>query len=221
MRTLYVGLILVTLFSIKTIAQGTVQDVGSGRVLRKQSYTNIVGSPYLYEDWKDGSVTTTDNKKMDGVKLKYDKYKDELVIVKKSVATVISKEQILMFEIYDLDPESLKERTITFTREYGDGYLMIICEGNMTVLKKYSTRLIEIKSNGYGEAGIQKQFSDNEKYYIIKNDKDREIFKPNKKRLLGYTSDRVDEMKKFMKDNSIDAKSDQDIARFFDYYNSL
>ena len=55
-----------------------MQDI-NGRVVTEQTYTDVEGSPYLFEEFNKGIVTMVkDNQVHDGVPMRYDAYKDEL-----------------------------------------------------------------------------------------------------------------------------------------------
>lgn len=105
------------------------------------------------------------------------------------------------------------------------GFVALLCEGNLTVVKYTYLKLKAPTYNvaldvGEKDAQILKK---TDYYYIDKkgNTKNLVKFKPTRKKLLELMHNRKSQMEKFFDDQSLNMRKDDDLRQALQYYNKL
>lgn len=196
-------------------AQGIMSDY-MGRPVFEKRYTDVKGSPYLSDEWIEGSVKLENGKAFQGVKLKYDQVADELMFLDASGKEQLFVDPVLEFRLGDK----------LFRRGYpaADGaspaaYYEVLTEGKTDLLKLTSKKVFE--ETPYNSATKIRTIRANESYYIgVSNLKLTKIRK-DKKSLLAALDGKGAELEAYIKSNRLDLKQDSDMVRLVNYYNTL
>jgi hypothetical protein len=211
-------------------SQAQISNVpGAGNeVLREKKYTDVEGSPYLYPDWKSGSVTDKNGKSFPNTLIKYDAYKDVVEINQEGTVLVLSNNLYPTFTISFAEANSNKVIKHTFRSGYdrvpGFGsnvYFEVLGQGEMVVLKKYDVKFIEEVTNNYGTAAQVKRFQRAEKYFLIKNGQAAVEVKLNTKSVLAAIGDKQAELEKYISKEKLKLKNEGDLLALLAYYESL
>ena len=108
-------------------------------------YATIEGVPFYQDDWLSGSVTMKSGETYDGLQLRYDAYKDDLIYQNNITNSVIiiDKNSIAQFTL--IHPrtgkvESFKIIVNKNLKELSGRYFAIILEDSISVIKKYETQ---------------------------------------------------------------------------------
>jgi hypothetical protein len=225
MRLLSVSFFL--LCSITLFAQiANVPGMGN-EVLRTKKYTDISGSPYLYPEWKSGTIIDKNGKTYPNSLIKYDAYGDVVEINQEGTILVLNSDQYKSFQLGFADDATNKVTRQTFRSGFNQipgvsskAYFEILHEGQVLVLKRYDIKFVEEVVNSYGTAAQTKRFQRSERYYIVNGDKATE-FKLNAKSFLAALGEKQADMEKFIAKEKIKMKSEDDVAKVMAHYESL
>ena len=209
-------------FSINTYSQGVIISTDPLNVgYTGRTYHNIEGSPYLYENWIKGSVKLTNGLAYSNLSLKYDQVADELIFLNET-----SKPQIFQHPVHEFTILNNQNREIKFRNGFTpveDGSAMsfyeVLADGNTQLLKRTSKSIVEELASGSNILKVQK-IKENTKYYIATADKLIRI-KKDQKSILSALSGKSTELSKFIKDNKLNLKADDNLAKVIAYYNSI
>lgn len=207
--------ILLLLFINGVLKAQFLQDI-QGRVITTQSYTDVIGSPFLNNDFVNGNVVLINGLKFQSVPLKYSSYNDELFFKN------IKDESLLSFVVPVKSFELLGQTYVNgfpaidnFTE---NSFYELISNGSVKLLLKNYKTILENKP--YNSASSEKKFMDNKVYYVFKAGKIQR-FKPSKKDFMETFFDKSSQIDIFLKKEKVDFKNNADLAKVFEYYSSL
>ncbi|MBK0382009.1 hypothetical protein I5M32_03475 [Pedobacter sp. SD-b] len=218
MKSFNITILFFFIISLNTKAQ-YLQDI-SGKPLSFKAYTDVIGNPYLYDYWSDGSVVTKGGVTHDKLALKYDIVKDEIYFMADKNIPMAFVDSIKTFV---LDKVTGKE---IFTNGFPEvdnfdnkSFYQVLFKGSdVLLLFKASKYITETKA--YGSATTEKKFNENNSYYLYKDGK-MEKFKPSKKEFLQIFKDQGAQVETFLKKENIDFKNNLDLVKVFDFYYAL
>lgn len=182
--------------------------------------SNVKGSPYENDSFILGKAA---NKKIDNSKpyyLRYNVYNDVIeiqdseniigLIKSLNIYAKISNKEY-HYEIYSIDNAKTEE-----------GYFILLSKGvnSNLYLRKTKEFKDKVKAKDSFHKDTPAAFIDSESYYIKK---DRVLFpvSKNKKEFLFQFSEIKDELKKYMKAEKINLKSEKDLIKLFKYLDPL
>ncbi|WP_281614306.1 hypothetical protein [Flammeovirga sp. SubArs3] len=223
---------LVTLFSTLVQAQVTSNtnlydlvdpDHLNTDLLYQNSAANFKGSPFYTDEWSTGFVTILGGEHYDDILIKYDAYKDE-VLVRKSEDNVIivDKKQINRFGWTDNDNE-----IISFEKKLLNNkptYLEIIFKGETFNVYRYRVKKFHKKdeqnSNSYSEDIKDEYKWTSTKLYYDNGNSLTEISTKGKN-FYSVFGDKKAEMQKFAKSNKLKVKDKKDLEEIFAHYSTI
>lgn len=193
-------------------------------------YEGVKGSKYFIEEWLTGQlVFVKENTKAPKVvPLKYDIHAKELLF-KRSIgdSIVVNPSQITGFIINDA------KNNISYPFVKVDGlrteggtipvsYLLVLYK-NKTSLLKHVSKMMQ-KANYQGAYSVDRRYDaylDNSEYYLQKTDGSLKRVKLKKSSVLSALHDNKDAIDTFIKKENLELKSEYELARVVDYYNTL
>ncbi|MPR34187.1 hypothetical protein [Salmonirosea aquatica] len=195
-----------------------MQDI-NGRVVSEVTYTNVEGSPYLMEEANTGIVRMAkDDKVYDGLKLRYDAYKDEVEYEKDG-------------KLYRLGPEissfslATGDALYEFRRGFpavGDqtenSFYRVLTDGNTKLLKRYEMKMREEKP--YNSATVTKRFDLDEQLYVLKKGTLYPVKTGDRKGIMKLVSDEKNLMNYVIKEEQLNFKTEDDIAKLLEEYDA-
>jgi WD40 repeat protein len=183
-------------------------------------YKGIKGHPYYNElIWKTGSVVYK-NQRYDGIEIKYDIYKDILLIKYIDLEGYIRSIQLYSakidaFHIYDHQFINLKGDSLS---HFISGFYDLLFKGdNISVLAKRRKEVNQSTTL----TSLEERFITNDLLYI---DLDRKIYDvKNRKSILEIFSDKKNELKSFLKLNKRRFRNDpeEELVAAVRYYVSI
>lgn len=193
-------------------------------------YEGVKGSKYFIEEWLTGQlVFVKENTKAPKiVPLKYDTNTKELLF-KRSVgdSIVVNPNQITGFIINDTKnnisyPFVKVEGLKTEGGIVPVSYLLVLYK-NKTSLLKHVSKMMQ-KANYQGGFSVDRRYDaylDNSEYYLQKSDGSLTRVKLKKNSILSAMKDKKDAIDAFIKKENLAFKSEYELARVVDYYNTL
>lgn len=181
------------------------------------------GQQWPFEYWHEGKMVLEEGDTLKG-KIKYDINTDIIQLEQKSVFQSFTARKVVFFEIFDVTSTRYRQfYSIPFSQTGGyktPTFFELLAEGKLTLLAKEALEYKNYSSGYYGYGSISRLVLVN-KYFVLNEKGNIEIFSGLKKVLIDLMANRDDEIKKFIKVNKLNLESKYDLSRIFDYYNSL
>jgi hypothetical protein len=171
------------------------------------------GTPFFKNGWYKGSISTETGKNMEFL-MAFNVQKNELYVVEDPNKDAIT-----------LRPESFTIAGHHFS-QFNKTYFEVIYISKNIVLKEHSCTLSgngSVEKTGYEASGgvneYEGEFIKSSKLFMLKQDEVVQL--PRSKQLLSIFGNKKVEVEKFVKENSINLKSENGIVSIFKYYDSL
>lgn len=199
------------------------QDV-NGQPLRTKRYLDVNGSAYLTDSWQKATVELNDGKTYN-LDIKYDMVADNLLFKNKNGDSLAFTQPVKQFKIELLNDSRIGAHLFRSGFPSAGGkssettFYEVLYDGGTKLLKKRSKTVWE-ETNTYGSANINKNIIEKVLYFVDKNNQMIPL-KNDRKSVLAVLSDKQADVDKYIKDNKLDVKQDADLAKVFEYYNSL
>lgn len=194
-------------------------NMGADRsiIRAKSTADDVVGNPYLLETWVTGDVKFVDGNTANGVALKYDVLEGVLVVKGPNGEENTFKDPVKEFTLKEGGKSRIFRNGFNIATLEGKKFAEVIYDGKSKFLKVEAKMIIE--SKGYNTGTITKKIEDTKSYFLIKQDGTPILVKNNEKSMLAILN--RPELSKYIKDNNISFKSEDDIAKLLTYYDSL
>ena len=213
-------------FVVEVFAQISNVPGLNNEVIRVRKYIDIDGSPYLYTDWKAGTITDSSEKLYNNELVKYDAYKDVVEVNKEGETMILNKTMYPKFSLAFADPSSNRiirhnfrsgfEKVENYSRE---NYFEVLSEKKVVLLKKYQVKFIEEVVNSSGTAAQTKRFQKSEKFFLVKDQISSEV-KLNIKSVISILGDDV-RFKDYVIKERVKVKNEKDLIMLVEYYQNL
>lgn len=189
----------------------------SGNSVSENKYIKIEGSPYLFSDYKEASITLKTDTSFK-LLMKYDLYIDNFEYKHGNKTYLIDKKT-------DIKEIVISGKTFVYYNnpDYKsfDGFYQVYRNGSYSLLsKRYVEYQEEIKGNGIILAEPPKFVPKKEIFYIFSIKSIPQQIK-NRKSLINCFPDKTAEIKKFIKSNKISPNNTDDILSVIEYYEKL
>jgi hypothetical protein len=197
-----------------------------GRPLYLRTSYVAEGSPYFYDDYCFAEITTTNGKVYPDVKVKIDLINKYIIYITESgdemIATTAIHQVKFMSFIYN---ETAYGETILRGFNYplnaADGNIYQVLEdGKTKLLKEVIVTYSDTKK--YGEANITRVFTKKEIFFAVFENKTklRKVDK-NKTSLISMFETKQTDIRNYIENQKLKCKSEQDLIKVFNYYNSI
>ena len=217
LKTVLIGVLLC--FGATSYAQiYSKVSQGTNIIRAKKSDPDVTGSPYLSDKWEKGKVVFDDGSMVSFESLKYDALEEVLVIKGSDEEDNTFTDPIRGFYL------NLSGVNKYFKNGFSGNngiskktFFEVIWDGKTKVLKRNMKSVIE--SKGYNTATVTKKIETSSYYYLTKGDLIAIPIKNNEKSVLAALN--RPELSKYIKENSLDLKKDEDLGKLLAYYDSL
>lgn len=189
----------------------------------KSGGQGIIGEPFLDKEFTEGAVFFSDSTKLEDVKLRYNVYQDKMEVVFQGDTVGIQPS-------YRMTGLQLGDKIFInslmydeWTREFKYGYLELLINGKVMLLKKYekSFKYNSFATNYNGGGGDRNfHFIDKEKLFYKKGVESAIQVKKRKKKVLEIFGDHAEKIEEYVKENNLRYRKEEDLAKIFQYYNS-
>jgi hypothetical protein len=204
-------------------SEAFIEIIDGVATMRYSQHEHLVrGSPYLYDEFLFGVMTTVEAVRIEGLKYRYDIYSDEMQFILKADTASVTR-PLTLRSIQIGEQKFVYDIFKTGESTAAAGYFEVIEEGKLTALLRREKELDQDSySENYGGGGGTKDFYYKEKKtYYLKYNTDIALKITNKKRLLEILPDNRNEIKSFMKSEKISLRKPKDIKQLVSYYNTL
>ncbi len=190
-----------------------------GRPITATKYNIVDGTPFLADRWINGKAVADNGKVYADLKLKYNTYDGVLSFIYLNTDEPLKfEEPIKSFTLFTSPQMVFVNGYPKIDRQTINSYYQLLSDGKTQLLKSYFKNIKEnrnyslAKTDGIYSAGIL--------YYAYKGGKMIHL-KNNKETLLNLMSDKSAQINGYLAKNDLDLKSDDDLKKLFDYYNTL
>ena len=180
---------------------------------------DVVGSPYLWEDWIKCSVSFRNGQILQDVAMRYNVYKGEMQYkTGKGIFIIGAPDSILSLKFSD--------RTFIYTKfdennSQKKDYFEVVSDGKAQILVRHMMQIIKSNYNVALDVGEKNDHLRlKEVYYVKKDNLVAEVDKKGKT-LLNLLADKSVQLSDFIKKNHPSFKDKADLCRVTEYYNSL
>ena len=197
-------------------AQSTVGTVTSmndifTKHLKNSVGEEIMGDPFLFSEWNKTGVIYADGISYRAKEMNYNILSDDTAILK-------GKDSVFIFDKVNIDSFSIGKRN--FKKHYNLFYEVLSNGNNISLLKRYEVEIIEGMFNPMDGTKEKSRFKTIDDYFIEK-DNNTEKFIPSKKSISVIFSKKAPEVKKYIKQNKLSLKKENDLIDIFNYYNQI
>ena len=199
-------------------------DQVTGKVYRENKSNDVSGSPYLFDEWKSGEVTLSNEDKLGDVKLKFNVLYNKFLF-KRNDTTYEFVDDVREIRLKDASAkdgngELLFEKVINANGKIPAGtFVQILSVGKVTLLKHFSKR-IEGENYTNGLFTTRKEMISHDAYWATVN-KETVPVKLSKKSMEELTNDKQDQVNSYIKSRKLNLKNETDFAAAITYYNSI
>jgi hypothetical protein len=154
---------------------------------------------------------------MEGMNLRYNMYSQQMQFIKDNDTAAFARpEEIASLAIGD---HQFIYAPYNAENELKDGYFEVLTQGECQLLlrREITYHLVDDLDDGV----INDSYILEQTYYLEKPDKPASRIGMNKKSMISAFCDKQDQVEKYIKKNKIRFKTQEDMVRVVDYYNSL
>lgn len=206
----------------------------NGAPARITPYTEVEGSPYLFEDWSRANIGLTNAGLKENVAFKFNIYDNELEVINEAGNTIyLTKDYVEYVELerpsillansmnQGLLPSLLFKKGFEVVKGVGPNDLVnVLAEGSKyTLIRKYYSDLVTPPKNSYTPTA-GRMFVFEESFYLIDKD-DNVTSVRNRSNVILKALNPADQdlAKKIIKDGKLDLGREDHLVRFFSELN--
>jgi hypothetical protein len=179
------------------------------------------GSPLLFDSWKRGEITLTNNQKVLIEKINLDASRD-VFVYEKNDSVYEFVDNIKEIKIYGEDHNNNAESDMIFRTDVNPSaanFVLVLAEGKITIFCEYNKKPEgEYSANGF--VTITRKYELHSNYYSLINNKAK-LIKFTSSTLEDLTSDKKDKLDAFIKENKLKVKKESDFLKAIKFYNSI
>ena len=196
-----------------------LRDPVTNRVFNPVKYSEVNGSPFLFDKWIKGAATISKGT-YNELELKLDSYSNTLLF-KKEDDSYEFQDDVASFVLKPIASDSASY--MYFKKGYsGPGlnpkqYVQVLVDGKVNLCKSVAKSLAEVSQIN---KGIVQSFTKTDRYYIIKNNTAR-LIKLNKNEVLNVLSEKQEQIDAFIRAEKLSLKRESDLIKVIHYYNSI
>jgi len=183
----------------------------------------INGSPFLNDNFQEGSLELLDGRKAEKVLLRYNIAKDLFEILKGGDTLTLNRPFAVKYVNVD-------DKTFMFDpkfREKADrsqnGYFQLKTQGKLSLFIKRTKKLNfdSFTENYKGGSGTKEYYYIDKVNYVAQLNEGNPFLISSSKKFIAQLDNHKSEVKSFIKENKIKLKKEEDVIKLVDYYNTL
>lgn len=191
-------------------------------------YEGVKGSAYFLPNWEEGVLVMSYGDTLRNAYLKLDVLNKQVRMLRpKGDSIVIDYNQLKGFFLRNPDGGQWMtfkkvQQLKTGLGVLPDSYLLAYSEGNASLYKHYSRRILKADfKDPYSTGRPYDSVVDNSEWFYQRDKGNYERLKLNKKSVINALNDQRDEVKTFIDQNNLNCETPDQVLRVFGYYNTL
>ena len=181
--------------------------------LKNSSKEEIIGTPFLFPNWENPGIVYSEGNKHSLRKLNYNILSDEIGSLK-------GKDSVFVYNKAKIDSFTINKKVF---KKYNESFYEVLNDGvKINLLKKYKVEIVEGMFNPIDGTKEKNRFKIIDDFYIKSgNNGGFEKYIPSRKSISSIFKENNDLVKKFIKENKLSFKKEEDVIEIFEYYNKL
>lgn len=217
-NVLLLSLIFISSFSV---AQTSTLMTHSEPIDEKR-YGAVTGSPYLFKSNVVAKIITAEGELINDVEVNYNGESQGIEVYKADRMTTLNSEGYprVIIEKHGIKKGVDGPLQLVTHPNFKNAYVMEIYNGSdASVYRKFRVSINSVETNLPGETVKKEKFTPKNEYFIIIDGNSTTIKRKDKEfiKILGHEK----ELKSYLKKNKNKLKSDQDIIKLMQYYESI
>ena len=207
------SLILLFLASIALAEAQFIRDNVSGAPYVSNRYTEILGSPLLFEDWCEGNIYLKDGSKAEKFPLKFNIYENQLIFNYNNQALIVQNpiKEFVINSVADGKTTTMAFRCGYQPIEKNDEktFYQVLQDGPTALLKQIKKSVVTNAT--YGGAENVRQFETVEAYFVALPRGDLARIRKDRGSLIDALGDSKGKLEAWMKANNNRGKTETDL----------
>lgn len=195
-------------------------QMGKEPVSAMDIYSKIQGTPFLEEDFVDGSLITRDSLMYQGVPLRYNIFKDEMefLVAEEDVPRVIASPRNFLF--YYLEDKIFEYLTFRDNSGASQGFFEVMNPGECQVLLRRRTDYAEPEGARGFDPAKPARFAERRDTYYLRFGRGIPVeIRFRRRSILDAFGEKQSEIANFVSDNNLSYRKPDDLVRMAEYYN--
>jgi hypothetical protein len=202
------------------VDENDIVDMVERNVVPTIQKTEVSGSPYVTEDFTNGSFEVFSGRYADAEYMNFNIYENRLEYRSGNQTYGVDLANIRQFNLKVNGEEMLFKRGFESKRLDGDDFVEVAADGALSFLIKHEVNFSENVSSGYGSATKQASYSHNERYYFKEGDDVSYERKLNNRRVMRYF-DGNKEVESYIEERGLDMSNPADVAMAVSKFNEV
>ena len=221
------------LLSVSTVVQAQVNyeirqgieffltnKMNMGELKNDLNLSDIQGSPYLKDEFVNGSIYTVQNEEYVDVPMRYNVYNDEMEFkdANGEVKAIAAPEVLEKIEIGN---QKLYYIPYWAAKKMKHGYFDLVTGGKASLFIKHKVIFKDAEEPGAYKEEVPARFIKDQDEYYIRIGKEAAVIVGNKKDLFEIFPDHKDNIEAFIKKNKIKTNKAESLLELVNYYNTM
>lgn len=208
-------------FSQTRISPNILAEPFQGQHIKMKSDNDVEGTPLLYDDWKSGEVTLKNGENYHLEKINFNA-SDGKFIYSKNDTTYEFMDNVNEIKIYGENHSQDSSSDMIFRTDLlpeQPGFVQVLTKGKITIVREFAKKPEgENYSNGIVNS-TRKYVLHTQDFALIANK--AVPFKYSSSALDDLTSDKKDQIDRYIKENNLKPKKENDFLKSIKFYNSI
>lgn len=197
-----------------------LRDIIRYDVIKNVQATEVIGSPYLFEDFEEGTITLADGKNTANLQLNFNIYENRVEFSDAGGIIAVDNEMVDRFVFNHSGNEMIFSKGYSSRRLDRNDYVHVLFDGPVKLLKKYEVSFQENVAT-YGTATQKDEYISNERYFIHEDGETNRLRNLSERQVLRTLNDHQDELESFIDENNLDTEDTDDLVVLLQYYNEI
>jgi len=221
--------VLITLLSSTVIFGQTAQeeitpedlrDLVRHDVIEGVQKTEVIGSPYLFEDFEGGTITLVDGKNTANLQLNFNIYENRVEFSEAGSIIAVDNKMVDRFAFNSTGNVMEFAKGYNSRRLNNTDFVQVLVDGPVQLLKKYEVSFQENIAT-YGTATQKDEYISNERYYIHEDGETSHLRNLSERLVLRTLNDHRDELETYIGENDIDTENTDHLVRLLRHYQEI
>lgn len=201
------------------LGQAILQDPVSARTFNSDKYTDVKGTPFLYDKWIKGNVKVKQGT-YQGLELKLDLYENTLFFNRNDNSYAFEEDVmdfVLMPKPNDSSTYQYFTKGLSASSLKPQQYVQVLARGKLGFYRSDIKNMSDMNEINRGRV---KTFTTSVRYFVEESGT-LKMIKLTKDEILSFMKDKEAEVNSYINEHKLSFKKEADIAAIFSYYNTL
>jgi len=182
--------------------------------------TEVIGSPYLFNNFEEGVITLVDGKNTANLQLNFNIYENRVEFSDAGSIIAVDNKMVDRFAFNNTDNGMEFAKGYNSRRLDNTDFVQVLVDGQVQLLKKYEVSFQENIAT-YGTATQKDEYISNERYYIHEDGETNHLRNLSERQVLRALNDQRDELETYIGENDIDTTNLEHLAKLIQHYNEI